>query len=313
MLPVANRARRPPAGGGLGSLRNLGADARWAALGLPTLARRLRADLVHHPLPSRARLPGIPQVVTVADLAFERLPECFDRRFRAYAHLAHRAAARRAAAVVCVSETTAADVRELWGIPAQRIVVAAHGPGQALAPRAGGAAAHFLYVGDAEPRKNLGRLLAGYDAYRRRAPAPLPLVLAGSARAAAPGVRVEPRPDAELLAGLYGAAAALVAPSLYEGFGLTVLEAMSAGIPVLAARSPGLLEVGGDAVLWADPLDPESFAEGLARLHAEPALRARLGERGRGRAREFSWSACARAHLRAYSLALGRAPAHSTS
>ena len=87
---------------------------------------------------------------------------------------------------------------------------------------------------------------------------------------------------------------------------------MSAGIPVLAARSPGLLEVGAEAVLWADPRDVASLAQGLERLAGEPALRAELAHRGQARAAEFSWAACARAHLSAYSLALGRAPAQST-
>src|SRR5436305_977522 len=93
LIEVANRRRRLPAGGGLGSVRNLIADLWWTASELPRLARREHADLIHHPLPARAPRAGVPQVVTLTDLAYERLPECFDRRFRAYAHQAYRRAA----------------------------------------------------------------------------------------------------------------------------------------------------------------------------------------------------------------------------
>src|SRR5205807_3399263 len=112
-----------------------------------------RADVIHHPLPAHARGAGVPQVVTLHDLAFERLPESFDRRFRAYAHRAHRRAALAADVVLCVSETTAADARKLWGVAPDRIVVAPLGPGQALPAPSGepthSERTHFLYVGDA--------------------------------------------------------------------------------------------------------------------------------------------------------------------
>jgi len=309
LIRVANRRRRPPAGGGVGSVRNLAGDVRWTARELPRLAARHGAQVIHHPLPARSPAARPAQVVTVVDLAFERLPECFDRRFRTFARLAHRAAARRAQAVVCISETTAADVRELWGVEPRRIVVAPLGPGQEPTPaaRAASERGHFLYVGDAEPRKNLGTLLAGYERYRARAAAPLPLILAGRASARAAGVRVEREPTTERLAELYAGAVALVQPSLYEGFGLTALEAMSVGAPVLAARSPGLSEVCGEAALWVDPHDPESFARGLSELECDPALRGRLAELGRARARAFTWARCAAAHLRAYSLAVSGA------
>jgi hypothetical protein len=134
VVPVANARRRAPAGGGVGSARNLANDVAWTVAELPRLARRKRADVIHHPLPALSPLARVPQVVTVADLAFERLPDQFDRAFRTYAHVTHRAAARRAPAVICVSETTAADAIELWGLAPERIVVAPHGPGQELAP-----------------------------------------------------------------------------------------------------------------------------------------------------------------------------------
>jgi glycosyltransferase involved in cell wall biosynthesis len=112
--------------------------------------------------------------------------------------------------------------------------------------------------------------------------------------------------DRERLTELYAGATALVQPSLYEGFGLTALEAMRAGTPVLAARSPGLIEVCGDAALYADPRDSSSFAAKMAEIADAPGLRHDLVKRGRRRAADFSWAASARKHLDAYSLALQR-------
>jgi glycosyltransferase involved in cell wall biosynthesis len=310
VLTACNRRRRPPAGGGWGSARNLLADERWAQIELPRRARSAGADLIHHPLPAFAHACALPQVITVHDLAFEILPERFDPAFRRVARLSHRAAARRAGAVVCVSRATARDVQERWGVEPQRIVVAPHGVGQdfgASPPSDPGPREHngyFLYVGDDEPRKNLAGLLAAYRHYREHAAGALDLVLAGSARADEDGVRVEHRPDAARLGALYGGATALVHCSLHEGFGMTLVEAMAAGTPVLAAQTPGVLEVCADAARYADPSDPASFAAAMSEIAADETLRRELARRGRRRAATFSWADSARIHVCAYSLAL---------
>jgi glycosyltransferase involved in cell wall biosynthesis len=283
VLEARNAKRRPPAGGGAGSMRNLLADLAWTQATLPRRARG--ADVLHHPLPAIAARAPCPQVVTVHDLAFETHPDRFDRRFAAYARLAHRAAARRARAVIAVSETTAALVRERWGVAADRVVVAPHGPGQRLPAVEPRPPAHVLYVGDDEPRKNLGLL--------RAASLPLPLRIAGPA-----GERV----DARELAELYAGALALVHPSVDEGFGLTPLEAMAAGCPVVAMPSPAVREVCGDAALYATTAD--DIASAVDALHRDPRRRDEAIERGRRRAREFSWQRSARSHVEAYRRAL---------
>jgi glycosyltransferase involved in cell wall biosynthesis len=301
VVEAANERRRAPAGGGAGSAANLALDEWWTQVQLPRLAREAGADVLHHPLPALAARAPCPQVVTVHDLAFERLPEHFAPAFRRWASRAHRRAARGAAAVICVSETTRRDARARWGVDDARIVVARHGPGQGLDVTRAQAPEHFVYVGDDEPRKNLGLLLEAHASYRDVAgPDSLPLVLAGRARSDRPGVRNEPEPD---LAALLGAAAALVHPALHEGFGLTALEAMSAGVPVLAARSPGLAETCGDGARYVDPYDADGLAAALAELAADAALRDDLTRRGKARAAEFSWRASAREHLAAYTLA----------
>jgi glycosyltransferase involved in cell wall biosynthesis len=311
VVTAGNAGRRAPAGGGIGSIRNLLADERWTQIELPRRARAAGADLIHHPLPAFAHASGLPQVVTVHDLAFEALPDKFDPAFRRIARRTHRAAARRAGAVICVSHTTARDVQARWGVNPERILVAPHGPGQDLGtqPAPGPRGGYFLYVGDDEPRKNLGCLLAAYRRYRERSSDPLELVLAGSATATASeiGVRVEDRPGAERLASLYAGAVALVHPAFHEGFGMTLAEAMAAGAPVLAARAPGVLEVCAEAARYADPTNPDSFAAAMAEIAGDEALARELADRGRRRAESFSWGSSARIHLAAYSLAVNHA------
>ncbi len=263
VLEAANERRRPPAGGGLGSVLNLLADRRWLRTALPQLAADTGAEVLHHPLPATARQPPCPQVVTVHDLAFETHPEHFDARYARWARHAHRRAAEEAAVVICVSQSTAGDVVERWGIPPERIVVAHHGPGQDLPAVAPRPAEHVLYVGDDEPRKNLALLHA--------ARLPLPLRHAGPG-----GEPVDPPALAELYAG----ALVLVHPAVHEGFGLTPLEAMAAGVPVVAVRNAAVEEVCGDAVEYVDGSDPAELERAVQRLHDDPAARAALAERG---------------------------------
>jgi glycosyltransferase involved in cell wall biosynthesis len=252
------------------------AEARWQA----RLGRAgAGADVLHHPLPAWTPT-RTPQVVTVHDLAFEAVPECFNRRFRHYARYAHRFAAGRAAVVVTPSRATADDVHAFWGLSA---TVAPWGPGQTIASNRG-EPRHFLYVGDDEPRKNLARL---QEAVERSATLPLVRARGGD------------------LADLHRHAAALVLPSLHEGFGLPVLEALQAGTPVLASDIPALREVGGDAVRYCDPRDTQSIATGLTELATVGPLREELRRRGLARAQRFSWRACAEAYATAYRLAAG--------
>ena len=307
------RLRSGRAGGALPVLRtvaNIVLDSLWLHGGLPRAARSARADVVHHPLPAHSRRITVPQVATVHDVAFLALPECYGRAWRVYARRTYRRAVRRSAAVVCPSQATAIEVMGLLrGHPA-KLVMAHHGPGQSEAgapDRTEPDDGPLLFVGDFEPRKNLNGLLAAYAAYRSGGEDPARLVLAGAGAGAAhghPGVQARQGLSTGELRELYREARALVHPSLHEGFGLTPLEAMSLGVPVLAVRNAGTQEVCGDAALL---VEAEELAAGLQRIATDARLRSDLARRGRDRARAFSWAESARVHESAYTLARRRA------
>jgi glycosyltransferase involved in cell wall biosynthesis len=306
VVEATNERRATPAGGGVGSAVNAAADVYWSEVELPRLARRAQADVIHHALPARAHGARIPQVVTVHDLAFEALPGLFDSRFRTYAHLTHRQAAVAADVVIAVSHATAGEIRERWRVPSNRIVVAPHGPGQPLPKVPARPREHLLYVGDAEPRKDLGTLLSAYAAYRAGGgSAAAPRVIAGSAQVPPQdGISFERDVDAERLAELYAGAVALVHPALYEGFGLTVLEAMGAGVPVVAAGSVAIAEIGAHALRMYTPGDVEELTDALTVITSDSDEQERLAAAGAVRAAQFSWSACATAHAAAYAQAV---------
>ncbi len=302
---VRQRRRLRPGGAGrrrnpLRSAANLTLDSAWTRVGLPRAARRAGADVLHHPLPAHSPGAGCAQVVTVHDVLFERHPEEFDPTWRTLARRAHRAAVARADAVVCPSAVTAADAAGLLGAHPELTVVAPHGPGQDLPkPQPARERRHFLYLGSDEPRKRVGALVEAH-AELGRTPG---LVLAGEAarRAGPPGTKGEPDPSPKEVAELLAGALALVHPAPLEGFGLTLLEAMAAGVPVVALRSPSSEEVCGDAALL---VAPEDLAATLRRVAADDDLRERLASAGRERAAAFSWKRSAELHAEAYRLAV---------
>jgi glycosyltransferase involved in cell wall biosynthesis len=268
---------------------------------LPRMLRRLGADLVHtqYALPLRAPCPG---VVTVHDLSFARQPQLMGRKDRLVFRAMVPRAVRRAARVLTVSERTKRDLIELYDIPRERVVTTPNGVDPAFRPLSGSEpqGGFALAVGAIQARKNQ---LAALEAASEVG---LPLVVVGPAKDPAladelrrRGARLEGYVETERLAKLYRGAACLVQSSLFEGFGLPVVEAMASGTPVVAVREPALEEVAGDAAVL---VEQDGLADGIRRALAE---RARLVAAGLERARAFSWRATAERTLAVYREILG--------
>ncbi len=254
-----------------------------------------------------------PTVITVHDLAFLRFPQAFRRGNRTYLRLFTRLSTRRAARVIAVSESTRRDVIALCGVPAERVIAVPNGVTEAFCPAEPAAVAEFrrraglpdrfiLYLGTLEPRKNLVRLLDAYAMWRQASQQDIPLVLAGGkgwffetifARVAELGLAdsvVFPGfvPAAEL-PWWYRAADVFVYPSLFEGFGLPVLEAMACGAATITSRTSSLPEVAGEAAVLVDPEDTAALADALSRVLADRALAESLQAAGPRQAAQFSW------------------------
>jgi alpha-1,3-rhamnosyl/mannosyltransferase len=241
----------------------------------------------------------------VHDLVPHHFPEWVHARTRRMHNAKYAHAARTCDVVIVNSRFTGDDVAETLRVPAEKIHVAYPGIDDGFTPdgaRVDLGLAYALTVATLEPRKNLATLL---DAHRRREPA-LALAVAGAAGwgeqpslDAAGVIRLGYTPHDEL-PGLYRGASVFVYPSLFEGFGMPVLEAMACGVPCVVSSHPSLDEACGDAAVRADPRDPEALGAAIDRALAE---RDALVERGLAHARAFTWVANGRAHLAAWETA----------
>lgn len=278
--------------GGPGRASVLARELAWYP---HVLSRYAGADVLHCPTYSGPTRPRVPTVVTVHDLAVLRFPETFPRWTRTYAPRAVPRTVRAAACVIAVSEFTAREVEELLRVPRERIRVVPNAVEPVFAP--GGPRAegeYVLAVGTLEPRKNLPRLA---EAARRVGRELRVVGETGWGDVRLEGARVLGRVDDAELARLYRGAACLAYPSLYEGFGIPVLEAMACGTPVVTSRGGGTEEVAGGAAVLVDPLDVEAIAAGIEEAVGR---RAELRALGLERARAFSWDDSARRTVAVY-------------
>ena len=299
----------------------------WNRLGAPGLDRLVGAplDLVHSPHPLIVPGRRAKHVVTVHDLFFFKNPEMVEAEIRRdYVPLV-RDHVRRADGVLCGSEYTAGEIRRLLDVPDAKLAVTPYGvdavfretpPAEevdAVLARHGLPRGAVLYVGNDDKRKNLPYLAMAYmglSGRRRRLP-PLVLVGPGSHWAqggtiAGPQIRATGYLPSRDLRALMAASALLVLPSLEEGFGLPVAEAMSAGLPVVCSRGSALEEVAGEAALLVDPKEPRSIAQGIERVLDDPALAESLRRKGLERSACFDWDRTARETLAFYRKILGR-------
>jgi glycosyltransferase involved in cell wall biosynthesis len=295
------------------------ATRTWVEVRRPRLPARLVAglDLVHATSAAVPPARGRPLVATVHDVAFRHFPEAYPASGRRFHERATRIAVAEAARVLVPSAATARDLVDLYGLEPARVTVtplgadpppeADVGSARRLLERLGVGGPFLLAVGTLEPRKNLVRLVAAFA----EAASELPehhLVVVGPAgwgeslerSAVPPRVALAGRVGERALAGLYAAAAGLAYPSLYEGFGLPVVEAMAHGVPVLTSDRSSLPEVAGGAALLVDPEDVPAIAKGLVELVSDRALRERLVAAGRRRAAALTWRATAAATWSAY-------------
>ena len=305
-----------------GEMRVLPAKRLWTH-------RRLAAELRSDP-PDALFIPAhvmpiacaVPTVVTVHDLGYEYFPEAHTLQQRQYLRWSTRRHVEKAAHLIVDSEQTAEDLKKFYGATDAQMTTAHLAADPTMQPASAEARIearqvlglnanepYFLHVGTLQPRKNLARLLQAFQPLALQEPH-LKLVLVGAkgwGRSDLPKLAEELEIEEQVvlpgylprihLPAAYSAAHCLVMPSLYEGFGMPVLEAMACGTPVLYATGSSLDEVAGDAGLACDPLSVDSISQGLESMLRDGDLRERLSRRGPERASKFSWHRCAKTVL----------------
>lgn len=300
----------------------------WEQIAQPLALRRLRPDLAHglaFVLPLLSRRPS---VVTVYDLSFVHYPHLLPVARRWYLRLFARWSCGRARRVIAISHSTARDLAQTFGLTPQRIDVAAPGVGEQFRPlpraeidafraRKGLPNRFLLFVGTLEPRKNLPMLLRAYAQLPARQRQAVPLVLAGgrgwmdgaihatiAAHDLASSVLLPGYLPADELPWWYNAAEALVYPSVYEGFGLPVLEALACGTPALVSDVSSLPEAVGDGGLRLPPDEVSAWTEALGHVLDDATWRAQASARGLAHAARFTWTQTAAQTVASYRRAL---------
>ena len=290
---------------------------RFEQLALPIELLPHRLDLLHStdfipPFVRRCR-----SVITVHDLAFLRYPELLTAASRRYFNGQIDRAVRSADRIIAVSQATKRDLVELLRVPDVKIEVIHEAQGLVFAPLSSGGEGqgerlshpsdYILFVGTLEPRKNLPVLVRAFAEVRRRGYAGK-LLLAGAVGWLADPIFVEIERqslgDAVMVTDvqpeLYQHARLLAFPSLYEGFGIPILEAMATGLPVVTSNVSSMPEVAGDAALLIDPTDVGALADAMWRVLTDSALASDLRRKGLARSAEFSWDRAARETLAVY-------------
>jgi alpha-1,3-rhamnosyl/mannosyltransferase len=288
--------------GGQGRLTAVVRDVVWYPLLLPRQVHAAGLDVLHCTVYRAPLRSSVPVLVTVHDLAVLRHPEAFPAWTRLYGRTGLRRTIRAADRVVAVSEFSRRETAELCDVELERIDVVPNAVEPLFVPEGARAAGDYvLAVGTLEPRKNLARAIEA----ARLAGIELRVVGArgwGRVEAGGDGVRWLGRVSDLELAQLYRGARCLVYPSLYEGFGIPVAEAMACGTPVVTSRDSAMADVAGPAAVLVDPLDPRSIADGIDRASR---TRAELVALGLERARLFTWARAADAAVASYERAIG--------
>lgn len=294
--------------------------------GLAKRINAVRPMLGHYPTPYAPRWSPFPYVYTIHDLIHRRFPQYHSWKIPPYYALLVGPVARAAAAVIVPTKATVPDAHAFLGVDTARVRAVAMGVaepfavqskndakgGRPVAERFGLSPTYFLYAGNHRKHKNVETLVAAWS----RVPDACDLAITEDDPFGFDIDRYEKRNgrivrlghvgERDLIA-LYAASAGVIQPSLYEGFGLTVIEAMAAGAPCIVADTPALVETAGGAALTFPPRDVDALAQALGVLLHEASEAARLRAAGRGRAAIFSWDATARNTAVVYREAIGNA------
>ncbi|TCZ65771.1 glycosyltransferase family 4 protein [Flaviaesturariibacter aridisoli] len=286
----------------------------WFDVRVPLVLRRIKADVFVSPESYASLTTRVPQCLVVHDLGFLHQPDAYKGVHLGYLRRMLPRFVRRARVLCTVSDFTRADLQQQYQLPAHRIRIVQNGVRAGFAPlgyeeravvkeRYTGGTEYFLYAGALQPRKNLINLLKGFSQFKKRQKSNWKLVLAGrlawkndefltllqSYKYRDDVVLTGYVDDGELQR-LMAACYAFVYPSLFEGFGVPVLEAMQSGVPVLTSSNSAMAEVcGPEGALYFDPKEPASIAGELMHIYKDEDGRRQLIEKGLQRAKDFSW------------------------
>lgn len=301
----------------------------WFEVTVPRLLRKYKADIFLSPEGMGSLRTRVPQCVVIHDLAFDRFPQFMKASHLRYMRRTTPRLVQKACQIVTVSEFSKADIIERYGVAPEKITVSCNGAHEQYQPLSwearesvkekwAGGSEYFVYVGALQPRKNIVNLLRAFVRFKKRQRSDMKLIIAGKL-----GWKYDEitkyrdhmvfKEDViwtgycsvEDLAQIIGGAYAMVYPSLFEGFGIPILEALQCGVPAIVGDNSSMPEVGGDAVLRCDPTDPQSISDQMQQLYKDEALRNTLIARAPAQSRKYSWDKAAEALWQAVEQCLG--------
>lgn len=304
-----------------------GPKKMWTQFALPAnlFFKKDKPDLFFSPGHYAPRFSPVPTVISIMDLAFFHFPEYFTKRDLAQLHSWTKYSVKKAKAVLTISQATKDDIIKLYGIPEEKVHVTYPGikdtvtitphiyPMQEMQNKYGISKEFILFVGTLQPRKNIARLVEAFSILlmkKGHTDSPLQLVIVGRKGWQFEELLKSPKKfgvedrvkfldfvSDEDLTVLYKNALCFAFPSLYEGFGLPVLEAMKMNCPVVTSNVSSMPEAGGDGALYVDPNDVEDIAQKLDQIVSSPKLRQQMIEKGKEQVKKFSWEKTAQQTL----------------
>jgi glycosyltransferase involved in cell wall biosynthesis len=314
-LILYTREETPPVP--FGVIRPIRVPFGWLSLALPIVATLERCNALYFPYPVLPPITPRPTATIVFDVSFLIMPQLYPPEMLSNLVRPIELGVRRADRVIAISKQTAQDLRTHYDLPSEKIALIYPGApsgfsripdaDRIVAERFSLTGPYILGVGTIQPRKNFRRLVEAFALLVEREGIQHHVVIAGQEGwgwqevseaigkyGLSSRVHVLGYVDRAAMAALYSSAELLAFPSLYEGFGFPILEAMACGAPVLTSSVSSMPEAAGDVALYVDPLEVESIAQGILRLITDESLRADLVQKGLGRTALFSWRESAR-------------------